>query len=319
MAIEDLTTYTESDANNRITETTTRCTFLNMLNADANTYVYKDYGTGFFKNRYIHEFEMYANSTNFDKEALAVTHMMSNVLGSKTDQTTGEYISILFYRSGSGGGPYYIYSETGLSSEGVAVSVNTLYYITVKRNDNIISYYVYSDAARTTLIGTYNVRINDTNISFRYLFCCSSYEYPGTARSSGYSQNFNLYYSCPLITLYNNNHSAVLNMPHSMEYDDGRELQTFNFWSTADIHTIDIGKNTENIRINGTDAGSFVSDAYQSMASMDILTESGEEITIYGTGLDAIDTTWYIENFNYSVEGGMPNIVNWSLTLEKSY
>lgn len=53
------------------------------------------------------------------------------------------------------------------------------------------------------------------------------------------------------------------------------------------------------------------------MKRLDDMVDNGEEVTLAGFDQDDFNTTWYIENFEYSISE--PSFVNWSLTLEKSY
>lgn len=118
--------------------------------------------------------------------------------------------------------------------------------------------------------------------------------------------------SCATFIFKSATTNVFLRIPTNVTFNDTREIKSFHFWNDSDLIT-DYGKESKNITITGTDY------SYASMTAIDDITNSGDEITISGIGYTDFDTTWYIENFTYSVEGGVPNIVNWSITLEKSY
>ena len=125
--------------------------------------------------------------------------------------------------------------------------------------------------------------------------------------------------SCATFTLRSTTTHIHLFIPEMISFNDIRETKKFHFWSDYDL-VIDAGKDSENITIEGIQPDMITEgSSYASMTDIDDIMNCGDEITLEGTGYTDFDTTWYIENFSYTVDGGMPSIVNWSLTLEKSY
>lgn len=120
--------------------------------------------------------------------------------------------------------------------------------------------------------------------------------------------------SCATFTITSSTGTIVsLNQPHAITDDDDRNIKSFHQWSGIDT-IIDDGINTDNITINGTEN----IDAFTTMQSLDFVTNSGDEVTIAGLGNTTLNTTYQIEDFNYSVNQGEVGITRWSITLEKT-
>ena len=95
--------------------------------------------------------------------------------------------------------------------------------------------------------------------------------------------------------------------------DENRNVIGFHFWDDSD-KVVDTGKSSRAIMLSGVETD----DAYDKMSEFDWIAEAGDEVTISGFDDDNIDTTWYIEDFSYNVEGGTPSVTFWNVTLEKS-
>jgi hypothetical protein len=172
MTYEDLTTFTEVDANGRFTETKTRCTFSVLKRSDDNHYVYKNYGNNYFY-KFIHKADILASNLSANG-AEAVVYRVSNVLGDESDQTNGEFISVYFYRESPT--DYRIYlscgSSTSYYSTG-ATLIGTHYFINIIRDGTDVHCILYSDEARTTIVKDLQITIGTSN-NFIYLFVGSS-------------------------------------------------------------------------------------------------------------------------------------------------
>jgi hypothetical protein len=196
---EDFTTYTEEDPNNRITVETSKVTFTNLTRAEA-AYVYKDKGVDHF---------------NGDFEHLLTVNSISS---------SGEYPFTSFWGLSNDIGAYNVLAEAGKSwiiidiyhnpvnprieireSDGGTVyyeitsyySPNTPYYLKIKRDESVGTYgtlycYIYSDAARTTLIDTLEMALHTSKKDYRYIYAVQSMGLAGDPYMSGYSENLDL-------------------------------------------------------------------------------------------------------------------------------
>ena len=109
-------------------------------------------------------------------------------------------------------------------------------------------------------------------------------------------------------------YAVTLNTPKQLNWVDDRGLKHFHFW-TGENSVYDIGKDTESITLIGQETSTVSLNFWK----IDVEVEDGEEVTIAGISNDQIDTTWYIEDYNYTVTGGLLGYCDWSITLEKSY
>lgn len=162
---------------------------INGIDNNQTAYIYRDYGASYFGNtevRFILSIHNYI-TTNAECVAFCLGSSVGDcynsagyhyvVLVSKID---GSLALVIRLHNGSS------YVSGGLSSVGVAV--DTFYYCTFVRpsGQTYATVYLYSDPARTTLVGT--IRTDSStggDTAFRYLYGPSSYNYGASGRSGG--------------------------------------------------------------------------------------------------------------------------------------
>lgn len=191
MAIEDFTTYTEVDEDGDITIIASKVSWVNIQRGD-DSYVYKDYGAGFFGD-FEHDFEMQINTS--DDNAICGNWVLSNEIAN-FEHTLVNHLPGLCVRTSKAGGVYsaVIYNlDNGVVDVGV-ISANTLYYCTATRVGTTFTLYIYSDSARSVLVDTLTVTC--TNTTLRYIYGMSTkLDSPGhVPKHNGFTQNldFNL-------------------------------------------------------------------------------------------------------------------------------
>jgi phage protein U len=104
---------------------------------------------------------------------------------------------------------------------------------------------------------------------------------------------------------------------------DGREIKLIDFFD-GERTVLDVGKDMEQITLSGVEiyntaaVGEYLlSSPTEKMARLDTIVENRETVTLSGFNNPTFDTTWIIESYSYTVRGGMPNVVEYSITLEK--
>jgi len=200
VATEDLTTFTEEDPANAMTETATRVTFVNVQTTYNDVYLYKDYGADYFSSNFIQYLTVYCAEYNqYDHPHIWV---MANVVDDCRYMRDNDepYFDIHLY-SNAGNNPKIELCEwiDGVNNNDftTTLSVPFTYYLTVVRNELVGTYgtmylYIYSDATRTTLVDLLTVTLQQ-NTDFRYLYAFNSLSDNVQARYwNGYVENLSL-------------------------------------------------------------------------------------------------------------------------------
>jgi hypothetical protein len=176
----DLTTFTEVDPNNHITETASRGTF-SGLTRNESAYLYEDFGAGYFGTDFIFDFNFRIGG--YSGNGLMSLWGLSNEIGDVTSWTSGIWLNLY-----DDGGVTYI-KISGVSSN-IPVNESTVYYARIIRAGSTLTLLVFSDSGRTTLVGALSTYISDTD-TYRYFYAISSRSADGLAYSiSGYSENY---------------------------------------------------------------------------------------------------------------------------------
>lgn len=207
---EDLTSYTETDPNSRITVNATTATFADIARNES-AWVAKDKGAAHFNGNFTHDFEFQYTSAVGNSGWVAVWGV-SNAL---EDFFTGLAASNLSLHAS-------IYNNTGTPEcylanyfDGVeyygnltfTISAGTTYYATANRDESVGTYgtlylSLYADAANrtaaTNAIGKSYVTLNATT-DFQYLYAVNSFNTDvGTSPAlSGFTAKFDLHESSP--------------------------------------------------------------------------------------------------------------------------
>ena len=204
MATENFTTYTESDALGRLTETASRVTWTNMLAGDDQIYLYKDKGVDFF-NANFNIIQTICQTASDQGGAQVILWAMANDLNDFQGLIDGGK-SGLFFRVIHNQSPNTIvlhlteldsgtiYGEVG--GDGFEVTDGSIYYAKMVRDEAVGTYgtfycYLYSDAATTVLLATMSIALHTSKKDYRYIMPVMSYDATAgtTKASSGYTED----------------------------------------------------------------------------------------------------------------------------------
>ena len=182
MANQDLTTYTESETSNRLSETSSRVTATALGRSDTTGDLYKDFGGSYFDGIFI----------NFEFVSVSVNSAPVHVMG-LTVSATG---TINNWGSTDING-FYLYSGTqayigrGANAHNVGpitINLGQLYYCTFERlaGLDLATLKIYSDSNRTTQVGSTLTETGyGTATKYRYFHAMAGF-YDG----NGFVRNF---------------------------------------------------------------------------------------------------------------------------------
>jgi hypothetical protein len=195
MSIEDLTTYTEVDAGNNIVISTSKVTFTS-LNRGSISYVYKDKGVDNFDSDFIHEFKFrYLGASSY---AYGWTYpwFLSNVI-------SHEYICLEALGLRFESKKFTLQQKingSSYDSNQFTTEINVDYFLTIERDESVGTYgtlycRIYSDEARTNLLHTLTLLLQQAKQDFRYFYAlCNRGVYSGTwTYHSGSAEDLNLF------------------------------------------------------------------------------------------------------------------------------
>lgn len=189
MATEDLTTYTEEDLTNRLSETSSTCTFTSARNNE-ETYLYDDKGVGHFGD-FEHLSQAKIESVaGADCRGQWAIWGLSNTLDDFWAWPTGVYVRAAV-QAGCTQLKWVIF-DYGLVDweESAAENINQDRYFTTKRAGSVGTCKIYSDAARTDLLVTLTIAMQTT--TWRYIYPFSSANMPSDRQATGYSKDLDL-------------------------------------------------------------------------------------------------------------------------------
>lgn len=195
MATLDLTTFTETDPNSKITVTSTKADWSALSTTDSAR-VFYDFGAAFFNGNFEHLWEAYVNSGTTDGTggygwALANVNTLH-----AADGETVQRINVRLQDEGAARINLQETFGTGQSYQDFdALSYNTLYYCKTIRDESVGTYgtlynYVYSDSGRTTLVATQTLTLHGL-LDFRYFYAMTG-QGSGSGTLTGYTQNFDI-------------------------------------------------------------------------------------------------------------------------------
>jgi len=189
MPIEDFTTYSETDPGSTVTKTSDTITWALLSTRNTSSYVYKDFGAGYFGGDFSHRFEVTATGYGGVTPYASVWGLANAVDDFQgIDDSGGDYQSVVLVNSG---GTYFlqlrICEDGGVSLSNQAISVSTKYYVTVERDDDggtngtgrltlrvyTGNYYGESGAVEIGTV-TLDCGVGEQN-DFRYLYATSSF------------------------------------------------------------------------------------------------------------------------------------------------
>jgi len=186
-SLTDFTTFTEVDPQEVLSQTATRATYTHMLTRfdtarfpNHITYLYKDFGVGYFGLNFTHEFAMvhplnppYAS---IDAYTLFIPYSVGNSFyfaGEVEDYTGGMGVMVDFYR------PYY---SAGLLRINMASSqvpmvagpaLGHITYVRITRNLGEAKIETYSDSDMTLLLGSATTVI-PADETYRYVYATAT-------------------------------------------------------------------------------------------------------------------------------------------------
>lgn len=207
MATEDFTTYTEVDPGSQVAITSTRITFTDLAQ-NLDTYVYKDKGVNFFSGDLEHFLVVKGTVVSGGQDYVwALTNVINDWTGIADANESALGIEI-FDQSGN---INFIIREldsgTEYNSGALALTSGTVYYLKVVRDEAVGTYgtiylYVYSDSARTNLLGSKSITLHTSKKDYRYLFGTLINNRGTDSRISGYVENLavSLTYANPTVT-----------------------------------------------------------------------------------------------------------------------
>lgn len=194
---ENYTTYTEVDANARLSvDSATQITATGLLRSD-ESYIYKDMGAAHFAGDFTHLLDTKhtaSGSTVSDAAFWATTNAVDDMYGLRA--ASAKYLYAYWY-----GNTPVIYLQEGAgatqySDGSVNLVTNTQYYMKVVRNEAVGTYgtlylYIYSDSGRTSLVDTLSVALHE-KLDLRYVFAVSAYNDGNAASISFIVSNLDL-------------------------------------------------------------------------------------------------------------------------------
>lgn len=203
MAIEDFTTYTEDDPNSRITVTATKVSWAGLLNNEEG-YVYADKGVNYYSGDFEFQFTIRSISSGVPGSVGSnqpTFWSLANLVDSYNDiyVANGDYLILLVGWS-TGVWPYLVLQECsggtlyGDSPVTFQISVDTEYYITIKRDESVGDFgtlycYVYTNFARTNLVHTFTITLHSSKKDFRYLYALQSRNTGSAWQHTGYTKD----------------------------------------------------------------------------------------------------------------------------------
>jgi hypothetical protein len=196
MAIEDFSTYTETDPNSKIAVTSSKID-VSAIDRGDNAYVYDDKGSNFFDGDFEFLFEGYIDSaTTNGYHAMACA--LANV-NNKVSTDTNDDQGIRMYREGSAS-RFLVQEQDGSNGYQTStgdLSLDTLYYLTLERDEAVGTYgtlylYTYSDSDRTTLEGSASVALHSSKKDFRYIYGWTNRGDGSGSPWTGYVQDLDL-------------------------------------------------------------------------------------------------------------------------------
>ena len=213
MASENFLTFIESDTPARLSRTSSRVTWTDMLSGDDNIHVSLDKGVDFFDGSFVHTLTI--EQTASEKAVAysgfwALTNDLDDLKGLRDASKDALYIQASHPNSPDrsrlhlveiDGGSAFGDGSGGYSPLGNGIDGTTL-YLTITRDETVGSFgeikmQAYTDAERTTLVNTQSFNLHTSKKDFRYVMVGVSEDSTfGTGadakKSSGYSENLNL-------------------------------------------------------------------------------------------------------------------------------
>lgn len=167
---EDFSTYTSVGT---LTITDDRVTATN-LKSNENRYLYKDFGSGFFKPGWMFKFAawaQYVHVWNHTNPRASIFTLGNNV--NVVNGLTGNYVNVLCRTNQTSSASYVQIFSNVDSGDVVYIESNTVFYYAITLKSNETELKVYSDAGYSSLVGT--SVCTTSGATYRYLYPLQSY------------------------------------------------------------------------------------------------------------------------------------------------
>jgi len=195
---EDFTSWIESDALNRLSETNTRVTWTDIDRPDDNIYLY-DTKTDELAD-FTALFQMKINSIQSSTGTTRMSILMiSNILDAFWDNKLNGYPQFgIQLRSKESTTQYYlgIIETTGgntyvVGMVGNNIDVGTLYYVNYTKRDNVVYFLLDDDNDFSSLIYDYQMTLQ-ADYNLEYMMIPQSIHYSNSITCSGYAEYLNM-------------------------------------------------------------------------------------------------------------------------------
>jgi hypothetical protein len=187
LAVQDYTAFTENDPSNRIRNvTSTTFDVVGLLRSDTNTWLYNDYGAGYFGDVVGDGIQCEAQvDAAANRSSLFFLNLTSNVgnFQNHLDNNWDGYF--LAFNQSAGGVLQMILWATGGGvnlSDASAYVLSQRRYFTLTRSGTTVTVRIYSDSARTALVDT--IAVTNQGTTLRYMFACGAF---GVAQNNAMS------------------------------------------------------------------------------------------------------------------------------------
>lgn len=199
---EDFTTWTETDALNRLSQTALRTTWTNLRRDDDDINLWKDFTV---LNDWYFEFKLRLSSIDVSLASyhrlaiIGFSNVTQDFLYIKTIATDGIFILLrtnnvanefrLLFAELDGGTQYNKIVQALAIGVPYDFLTNTNYYLSFNKTGLIINIDVFSDSARTIQIANCTDFSLHDNHNSRYVMCPDSVDYSGVYDTTGYIEN----------------------------------------------------------------------------------------------------------------------------------
>ena len=198
-AKEDFLTWTESDPNSKLTQTSDRATWIDMKQKDNATYLFRN---GTFKSMFTHKLDFKLEyidvNENPTDEFLCLAWGVLEKEGRPCYVESGKSVTIWITENGENWINFYLYLEDTNDinqDSSTLLNVDQKYYLTIIRNNAIFTCFIYSDSSRSNLVDTISITVGASdNIQFNYIMTTACPD-SGTSyndQSDGYVENLNI-------------------------------------------------------------------------------------------------------------------------------
>lgn len=174
MPYEDFTAYVEVDPNSHIGLVgTNHVDFKAYNNEDA--YLYSDKGPDHFGTGWEHKIDVkYVSHSSYNTNAVwMLSNDIDDITGLSTAGKSAVYVNTR-YSAAELMEICEMYLGSIYSSSSFTMTAGTMYYLTVKRDGTAFTCKIYSDSARTNLLATLSLTLNDAQPNHRYVFAANT-------------------------------------------------------------------------------------------------------------------------------------------------